>query len=232
MSPRLAEPPRPARLAYDERARQSAHALERPARHHLHQRSAGLAAERVEIHVDAGQRAAAPPRTMTSQLSKPTTATSSGTARPISRKASTAPRAIWSLPQKSASGAPRRREKRSCAASRPKASDHRPGAAIALARFQPRLGERLAPSRFPQADRLEPLGPGDMGDLPAAERGEMTDGEPCAALVVRQKAERVLALDLREHVHHRQAARGRLDRARRSARRAVTTRPSTRLPRS
>ena len=40
----------------------------------------------------------------------------------------------------------------------------------------------------------------------------MTDGEPCAAFVVRQKAERVLILDLREHVDHRQAARGRLDR--------------------
>src|SRR5208282_1186148 len=43
---------------------------------------------------------------ITSQLSKPTTATSVGTARPITRRASIAPRAIWSLPQKSASGAP------------------------------------------------------------------------------------------------------------------------------
>ena len=39
----------------------------------------------------------------------------------------------------------------------------------------------------------------------------MADGEPCAALVVRQEAKRVRVLDLREHIDHRQAARGRFD---------------------
>ena len=40
----------------------------------------------------------------------------------------------------------------------------------------------------------------------------MADRKPRAALVVRQEAERVGVLDLREHIDHRQAARGRLDR--------------------
>ena len=41
---------------------------------------------------------------ITSQLSKPTIDTASGTTMPRSRSASAAPRAIWSLPQKIASG--------------------------------------------------------------------------------------------------------------------------------
>src|ERR1700733_13094216 len=73
--------------------------------------------------VSAGRAASA----ITPQLSNPTTATSSGTPSPISRSASTAPRAIWSLPQKSASGMGRRRENRVCAPSRPQDSDHWPG---------------------------------------------------------------------------------------------------------
>src|SRR3954452_20523328 len=40
---------------------------------------------------------------ITVQLSKPTTATSSVTRRPLSRSVSSTPRAIWSLPQKTAS---------------------------------------------------------------------------------------------------------------------------------
>ena len=41
----------------------------------------------------------------------------------------------------------------------------------------------------------------------------MADRKPRAALVVRQEAKRVGVLDLREHIDHRQAARGRLDRS-------------------
>src|SRR6202020_847227 len=58
--------------------------------------------------VSAGRAASV----ITPQLSNPTTATSSGTPSPISRNASTAPRAIWSLPQKSASGMARGGEHR------------------------------------------------------------------------------------------------------------------------
>src|SRR5208282_5609731 len=66
------------------------------------------------------------PSAMTSQLSNPTMATSAGTERPISRKASMIPRAIWSLPQKTASGGGRLRAKRRWTASRPHASDQSP----------------------------------------------------------------------------------------------------------
>ena len=68
-----------------------------------------------------------------------------------------------------------------------------------------------------------------MGDAPAAERGKVLDRQLRAALIVRQQAKRVRVLDLREHIDDGQAARGRSIGARRSARRAVTTRPSTRL---
>ncbi len=62
---------------------------------------------------------------MTVQLSKPTSAMSSGTRTPDSRRASATPRATWSLPQKTASvlGAARRRIR---AAWRPQASLHSP----------------------------------------------------------------------------------------------------------
>src|SRR5271166_6952435 len=103
---------------------------------------------------------------ITSQLSKPTTATSVGTARPISRSASIAPRAIWSLPQKSASGTLLRCAKRRCAASRPQASDQRPGRegstgrpASAIAARKPRSRRRTASKRSGpviEAMRLRP----------------------------------------------------------------------------
>ena len=62
-----------------------------------------------------------------SQLSKPTSDTSSGTATPRSRSASATPRAIWSLPQKIASGGAVRPRKSCATASRPQPSDHTPG---------------------------------------------------------------------------------------------------------
>ena len=158
--------------------------------------------------VSGGRAASA----ITSQLSKPTTATSSGTASPISRSASTAPRAIWSLPQKSASGAAAAAREEILRRLASPGLGPAAGPAIAGARLQPRLGQRLAPAHFAQANRLEPFRSGDMGDPPAAESGEMADRKPRAALVVRQEAKRVGVLDLREHIDHRQAARGRLDR--------------------
>ena len=94
----------PHEFANDERARQAAHAREPAARHHLQERCAGLAAERVKVHVDAGQRR---PRRLGHHV--PIVEADDGDVRrdgePISRRASTAPRAIWSLPQNSASGA-------------------------------------------------------------------------------------------------------------------------------
>jgi hypothetical protein len=71
--------------------------------------------------VSGGRQAAA----MTSQLSKPTSATSSGTLRPTSRSASAAPRAIWSFPQKTASVSGAERSSASVAW-RPHSSLHSP----------------------------------------------------------------------------------------------------------
>lgn len=71
--------------------------------------------------VSGGRHAAA----MTSQLSKPTSATSSGTRRPVSLIASAAPRAIWSFPQKTASVSGAARSSAS-AAWRPHSSVHSP----------------------------------------------------------------------------------------------------------
>ena len=53
---------------------------------------------------------------------------------------------------------------------------------------------------------------GDVGDAPAAERGEVLHGKLRAAFVVRQQAERVRVLDLGEDVDDREAAGGRHDR--------------------
>jgi hypothetical protein len=65
------------------------------------------------------------PPIITSQLSNPMTATSSGTRRPSSRSASSTPRAIWSLPHSSAS-MPASRASSACAAVSPQLSDHSP----------------------------------------------------------------------------------------------------------
>ena len=61
---------------------------------------------------------------ITSQLSKPTIATSPGTPMPRSRSASAAPRAIRSLPQNRASGFSPGLSNSLATASRPQASDH------------------------------------------------------------------------------------------------------------
>ena len=171
---------------------------------------------------------------ITSQLSKPTTATSSGTAMPRSRSASTTPRAIWSLPQKSASA--RRAgvgEESLRTASRPQASDQWPVGQVARAAGEPAPRPAPCASRRAQPNRLEPFGAGDMGDPAAAQSGEMADREPRAALVVGQQAKRVRG---RRPARRRRSPAGRARHgsigARRSARRAVTTRPSTRLPSS
>ena len=150
---------------------------------------------------------------ITSQLSKPTTATSAGTARPISRSASMAPRAIWSLPQKSASGMARRREKSFCAASRPQASDQRP-AGMDGGRLQPRFGDRLARAHFAQANRLEPLRSGDMGD--ASFGRARRDGGQRALRRPRRPAEDKARPGLRPARTHRSPA-GRAPRVRRLA---------------
>ena len=51
-----------------------------------------------------------------------------------------------------------------------------------------------------------------MGNSSAAQSGEVTDGKPCAPLVVRQEAKRVGVLYLREHIDDGQTARGRFNR--------------------
>ena len=78
------------------------------------------------------------------------------------------------------------------------------------------------------------LGAGDVGDAPAAERRQVLRRERGAALVVGEQAEarrgRRPGRRRRRPAGHR--ASGPIRLGRRSARRAVTTRPSTRLPSS
>ena len=128
---------------------------------------------------------------MTSQLSKPTIDDRVGHAMPRSRSASATPRAIWSLPQKIASGGGARpreelRHRLAAPALRPDA-----GQVEAVRLVEAGARERLAVAVAAEPHRLEPLGPGDMGDAPAAEPGEVLDGEHGAALVVGEEAEGV-----------------------------------------
>src|SRR5664279_3985034 len=112
-------------LADDQCTRQALDAAQMLAGDHLEEIEASLASEILEIHVDAGKRR---PRRLRDhfQLSKPTIDTASGTTMPRSRSASAVPRAIWSLPQKMASGGRRRPLKSWATASRPQSSDHTP----------------------------------------------------------------------------------------------------------
>ena len=165
-------------------------------------------ARRFMSTLDSGGRAAS---AITSQLSKPTMATSCGTARPRSRSASAAPRAIWSLPQKSASGGAARVEEPGDGLAAP---GLRPDAGQVEAwQFrQPGGGQRRSPAGSAEADRLEVLRPGDVGDPPAAEPGQMLDREHRPALVVGQQAERAGIVGLGEDVDDRQSVRERSDR--------------------
>ena len=138
-----------------------------------------------------------------SQLSKPTIETLSGTAMPRSRSASATPRAIWSLPQKIASGgaaarAKELRDRLAAPALRPDA-----GQIVAVGLGEPVACERLAVSVAASPHRLEPLRPGDMRDAPAAELDEMLDRERRSALVVGHEAECARLVGLRIDVEHR-----------------------------
>ena len=157
--------------------------------------------------VSGGRAASA----ITSQLSKPTMATSPGTPRPRSRSASAAPRAIWSLPQKSASGGAAAVEEPGDGLAAP---GLRPDAGQVEARQlrQPGGGERRPPAGAAQAHRLEVLRPGDVGDAAAAEPGQVLDREHRPALVVRQQAERAGIVGVGEDVDHGQPVGERADR--------------------
>ena len=179
--------------------------------------------------LDSGGRAAS---AMTSQLSKPTMATSRyGDAALAQRIGDAAGDLVVAAEDARRGGAAASKSR--ATASRPQASDQTPEQVEAWQLRQAGGGERRALARPAQAHGLEVLRPGDVGDAPAAERGQMLDGEYRAALVVGQQAERAGIVGMGEDVDDR-AVRGRAGRsaARVSARRAVTTRPSTRLPSS
>ena len=92
--------------------------------------------------VSGGRQASA----MTSQLSKPTSATSPGTRRPASCSASARPRAIWSLPQNTASNSVPAAS-RMPAACRPHASLHSPNSGAPPVPARPRRAVRRRPRR-------------------------------------------------------------------------------------
>ena len=140
---------------------------------------------------------------MISQLSKPTSETASGTPSPISRNASATPRAIWSLPQKIASGR-WRRDLNSCG-HRLASPAFRPNARqiIAIRFGQSRFGKRSSIPVPPQAHRLETLRAGHMGDPLAPEPDKVTRRQRRAAFVVGNQATGFGVLDLRKDVDHR-----------------------------
>ena len=143
--------------------------------------------------LDSGGRAAS---VITSQLSKPTIATSAGTPMPRSRNASAAPRAIWSLPQNSASGGLAPAVEQPVGGGAP--PRFRPDAAQAEAvdRRQPCRGERGEIAVAAQLHRLEMFRAGDVRDAAAAEPRQVLDGQHRAALVVGQQAQRVRIVGL------------------------------------
>ncbi len=157
----------------------------------------------------SGGRAAS---VITSQLSNPTTATSAGTERPISRKrveraardlVVAAEERVWREPpagEEALNGLP------------PPHFRPMAGKAIAVARLEAGFGERGAIALLAQPHGLEALRAGDMSNPLAAERGEMADRKRRAPLVVRQEAQCVRILDPRKDVDHRQPASRGLDR--------------------
>ena len=116
----------------------------------------------------AGQRAHRHGR----QLSKPTSATSSGMRRPTARSVSATPRAIWSLPQKIASG---RSASSSPAASRPQCSLHSPNLISPHGSGRPPRRGR-GETRAARSRGEEPLGTGDVRDPPPADRQQVGRG--------------------------------------------------------
>ena len=98
--------------------------------------------------VSGGRHASA----ITSQLSKPTSATSSGTRRPDSRSVSATPRAIWSLPQNTASNGSPARSRMCAGVAAPRLAPlapQRPAGGEVL----PGRGERRARARLAQPGR-------------------------------------------------------------------------------
>jgi hypothetical protein len=73
---------------------------------------------------------------------------------------------------------------------------------------QTRRAERVAEAFAALAHRLEVDGAGDVGDAPTPQPDQMLDGQPRAAAVVGQQAERLAVRDLGEGVdrRHRRAA--------------------------
>ena len=161
------------------------------------------AAQLAQVHVDRGQGRPAEVA-MTSQLSKPTRATSSGTRSPASRTASATPRAIWSLPQKMASRPGAERSSTS-AACRPHSSDHSPNSGSPSASSRPAAAS-ASPRPGAQPGGLEPAGSGDVADARAARAQQVADGERAAILVVGNQREvrRIAGMGHRVHDGHRQ----------------------------
>ena len=118
-------------------------------------------------------------------------------------------------------------------ASRPQASDQWPVQVRGRRPVEPGLGQRGAVAVAPQADRLEVLGAGDVGDAPAA--GRQRGARWRAGRRPRRRAAGRATSDRRSARRRRSPAGRRAARrrsGRRSARRAVKIRPSTRLPSS
>ena len=168
---------RAAGFPHHQRAGPAVDAAEALAGDHVDQPAAGLAAERLEVHVDAGQRRARRLAPSHPSCRSRRSRRRSGTAMPRSRSASATPRAIWSLPQKIASGgAARPREELGDGLAAP---GLRPDAGQVEAVRLGEAGRWRAPAIAVAAEPhgLEMLGSGDMGDAAAAEPREMLDGE-------------------------------------------------------
>ena len=188
--------------------------------------SPGLAAERLQVHVDAGQRR---PRRKRHHVPI-VEADDRDVARhrePRSRNASAAPRAIWSLPQKIASGrgAPPRTAWRRPRGPRP--PTRRPRDRIRRCSASPPARKRRQIAAPAQPHRLEMLRPGDMGDALAAELRQMLDREHCAALIVGEQRQRAGSSAWLEDVDDRQAVRA-ADRSAAACRRGAPSPPARR----
>ena len=184
--------------------------MERPP-HHVEETCARIASERAEVHVDAGQR-----RPGGLRHHVPVVETDHGH---INRHGEThlpqgvdgaACDLIAAAEDRIGRAAPFREQ----VPDRLAAPGLRPAsrAIVARTRRQSELSERGSIAGRAQADRLEAFRAGNMGDAFAAERGEVSDSELGAALVVGQEAERVRPLHVREYVDDRHAADRRLDR--------------------
>ena len=158
--------------------------------------------------VSCGRAASA----ITSQLSKPTIATSSGTASPISRKRirRTACDLIVAAEDRVGFLWPGQQPGRSFPS--PRLGPHTLEIkAVDLG--QSGLGKGRAVAVAPETHGLEMLGSRDMGDALPAERRQMGNGQHGAAFVVGKQRERSGVVCLREDVDDRQAMCERADRS-------------------